>query len=185
MGKRARRVVAAALSALTACGYTSEYVPPADWRVRPVYHENEIVVVGPAGPPVCPDEVSQQPPVGQSPIMRIDEQGYWARSTPIQIGVLPHPHFVHPVGHAHGGPHGAVVTGWSGASGGGDEALAILLALAILASSGVAVGLAADPAERSKSVAASIDLANQRNDQVRRKLTECATRPTPAQGAAP
>jgi len=185
MATNARRFTAAALCVLTACGYTSEYVPPADWRVRPVYDGNEIVVVGPAGPPVCADEVSQQPPLGQLPVMLIDEQGYWARSTTIHIGPLPLPHFVHPVGHPHGGPHGTVVTGWSGSSGGGDEALAILLALAILASSGVAVGLAADPAERSKSVAASVDLVNQRNDQVRSKLTECASRLQPAGGAAP
>jgi hypothetical protein len=152
--------------------------------VRPVYHENEIVVVGPAGPPVCPDEVRSQPQVGQPPIMLIDEHGFWTRSTTIHIGALPYPHFVHPV-HPHQGPHGAVATGWSGSGGGGDEAWAILVALAILASSGVAIGLAADPAERSKSVAASIDIVNQRNDQVRRKLTECAMRLEPATGAAP
>jgi hypothetical protein len=185
MGATVRRVVATVLGVLTACGYTSEYVPPADWRVRPVYHGNDVEVLGPAGPPVCPDEVRSQPPAGQPPVMLIDEHGSWTRSTTIHVGALPHPHFVHPVGHPHGGHHGAVVTGWSGSGGGGDEAVAILLALAILASSGVAIGLAADPAEKSKFVAAGIDIVNQRNDQIRRKLTECATRLPPAGGAAP
>lgn len=182
-----RRAGAVLLAAITACGYTSEYVPPDDWRVRPVYQGNEVVVVGPAGPPLCADEAPAQPrPQGPPPpVMVIDDRGYWTPSVEVHIVHSgPHPHVHHPGHPLHPpGPHDAVLAGLSSSDSGGDgggeggEALAaILLALALLASSGVAVGLAADPAEQSGAVVAAVDRINQLNDVARRKMAECVAR---------
>ena len=178
--------MAAALSC--ACGYTSSYVPPDGWRARPLYHGNEVIMVGPDELPRCvavdaPAEAQGGPP---PPMMAIDDHGYW--SPHVHVFVIgrppPPPHWVF---LSHGfvptppGPHrlflAGALGGFKGGGGGGGKGagmvMAFLAAVAVAASSGIAIGLAADPPEDSDEVAEGIDAVNSYNDRARTIMAEC------------
>ncbi|MEZ4452112.1 MAG: hypothetical protein R3B09_21790 [Nannocystaceae bacterium] len=184
------RVVAVSAAMATACGYTSSYVPPDGWRARPLYHGNEVIMVGPTELPRCivegeaPEGATEGPP---PPRMAIDDNGYWGpRVGFIVIGrPLPPPHWVF---LSHGyvplppGPHNLFLGSWGGAlfkgsgGGGGKGAgmvAAFFAAIAVAASSGIAIGLAADPPEDSEDTARGIDAVNAYNDRARTIMSEC------------
>lgn len=197
----------------TGCGYQSGYTPPDGWRARPVYNGNDVVWVGAQQVPRCAAEVDEESVQGWAapPPMVLDDRGRWARGG-VHVHVWhvgPHPR-LHPVYPAYGfipnppGPHRLLFPGlgaarggrgsWSSSggssSGGGKGAgmvAALALAIVVVASSGIAVGLAADPPEDG-DVAGSIDSINRFNDEARRKIAACyeaarAAAPTPGAAA--
>lgn len=166
------------------CGYTSSYVAPDGWRARPIYNGNDVEMVGSTELPKCTFELEEAPPEGDYPRpMYIDDHGYWVPVPRVHVVFwgpppvhLPHPFIFHPPG-----PHnlilGSLLRGTSSSSGGSNGkgagmVFALMAAVAVVASSGVAIGLAADPPE-DNDVAGDIDAINQHNDRVREKIAEC------------
>lgn len=187
---------AVALALVSAgCGYTSSYVPPDGWRARPLYHGNEVIMVGGGEVPVCAGELAEvEPGAGGPPPMYIDSGGYWA---PVRVNVFyigPHPPVLlpHPYVFSPPGPHNlfgpAMLKGFGGGGGGsgkgGGMVAALAAAILVVASSGIAIGLAADPPEDDDDVAEGIDAVNRHNDQVRRKVAECYAAAEAAQARA-
>jgi len=181
--QRAPALFAAIATVFCGCGYTSTYVPPDGWRARPLYNGNEVVMVGSTELPECATEDAEE--YGDEelpPRMMLDDDGYWVPAPRVHVvfwGPVfhPQPFIFHPPG-----PHnlllGSLFKGSGGVSSGGNGkgagmVLAFAAAVAVVASSGVAIGLAADPPEDDEDVAEGIDQVNRHNDLVRERIAEC------------
>ncbi|HFE47407.1 MAG TPA: hypothetical protein ENJ18_18280, partial [Nannocystis exedens] len=182
--ERAPALLVAVSMTACGCGYTSAYVPPDGWRARPLYTGNEVAMVGSRELPQCAvsDESTGERQGQPLPMMAIDSQGNWVAS--------PHAHVVFwgpvfippPFVFVPPGPHnllfGSLLGAGRGGSGngggsGGSMVMAFMAAAAVVASSGVAIGLAASSPEDGEEVAKGIDSVNQHNDRVRERISEC------------
>jgi hypothetical protein len=186
------------------CGYTSEYVAPADGRPRAVWHDNKVVVER-AGAPAssqCAADIGQLTDTStlreRRPQVRRPEGGYWV---PTYYGpqivvvsrgmapILPHPPVFLPSllgvrpGVAMIGPLPVPVLrvgglgGGSGSRGGsGDlgKAAVVLAVVALVVLPAVDLGLAIAPAESAGPSAQAIDQVNAWNDLLRSPGTACS-----------
>ena len=183
MGTPWRRLAALTLCGAVGCGYTSSYRPPDNHRARPQYRGDQVVFTGPGGLPRCASEVMVAPnPGAPAPPMTIDGNGYWSPAvhvSVVHVGPMPPHWYVFPPSPGHVATHatfsGLGSLGGGGGGGGSGEGAgylyAAMLAVALVASGVVAVGLAVDPPEAQ--VAGGIDGVNQFNDAARRKIAEC------------
>lgn len=184
------------------CGYTSEYVAPADGRPRAVWHDNKVVVER-AGAPAssqCASDISQITDTTtlreRRPQVRRPEGGYWVPSyygPPIVVvsrgmaPILPHPPVFLPSllgvrpGVALVGPLpvpvlrvGGISAGSRSGSGDLGKAAVVLAVVALVVLPAVDLGLAIAPAESAGPSAQAIDQVNAWNDLLRSPGTSCS-----------
>jgi hypothetical protein len=194
-----------------ACGYTSEYAPPADGRVRPVWRENRVVVEPSGAAPsaeclraaleLTGTDIVRQP--REYGVVRREPGGYWTPrfyGAPIVIvaaglaPIMPRPPIFLPVlapalvrpgvGFIGSGPVPGLRLGSGGDSG---KALAFLAIIALVVLPIVDIAVAAAPAESVGATAQAIDQVNALNDLMRSPENPCAYYEPPAApaGGAP
>lgn len=191
-----RRACAAALAALTACAYTSDYVPRADGRARVVMRDGTAQALVPA-PPMClaaveaaveAGAIAPPPPPGAPPEVFVEvalshphpvhlsaASGAHGTPGPRLHPAAPAPRPTHPsrpaVGHSAG--HAASKLSES-------KDLAVVVAvMALVTLPIVAVALASAEPGDSDETAAAIDRVNAFNDLSRIPGGPCAPPPPP------
>lgn len=195
------RLAAAPLLLALGCSYTSQYTAPADGRVRPVWHDDR-VLVEPSGAAPSAECSRAALDLTRTDVLRqpkeygvVRREAYWVPryfGPPIVVAaglgpVLPRPPLFVPVlvplrpGVAVVGAAPALRLG----SGGGDsgKALALLAVIALVVLPVVDVVLAAAPAESVSASAQAIDQVNALNDLMRSDGTPCSYYSPP--GGAP
>ena len=183
---------------LSACGYQSSYVAPADGRARPVWRDSNVVVEmsGAPLPPQCAAAMAEASQTGRLRLatgdLRLDG-GYWAPRyygpRIIVVGRIAPPLLRPPIFFPHfgggaygGGPRmglssGGMKLGSTGGSGGGGGGMgkgaAYLAILIIITLSIVDIAVALSDPESSSSSQA-IDQVNAFNDMARMIGSPCS-----------
>jgi hypothetical protein len=186
------------IASLAGCGYTSQYVPPADGRARPLWSEDHLITNLADVPPTCTQAIDWQlHPGARAPLVprapHVD--AYWA---PVYYGpdivvvapgfapIPPNPILFSPsltlataVVHAsHGGGGGVGHLGGGGGGGGGGKdlgyVLLILAVIAVIVLPALDIGLATARPESEDNSADAIDRVNAYNDLARWAGTPCS-----------
>lgn len=170
-------LTAAAL--LSACSYSSTYVPPNDGRARVVWAASDVAVSLPTGTPaVCGSEIDALRGGDGTLVARYRRGpvvGFWA---PV---VIAGPHPMGPIGHVAASPHVGGIGGFrpvphapshSGGGGGGNlnglgQGAVVVAVIALLALPIVAVSLAASRPESAGLTSNAMDQVNAYNDLAR------------------
>jgi hypothetical protein len=207
--RRSERHWAIALVALSACAYTSDYVPPSDGRARALVRDGEVVALIPAQPWCAeavamalhagglppPEYAPTSPPIGYVGIdVPIVVEGGTGYGSPHAFPGTPRVHQAAPAG---GPVHQAAPAnspsrpsgGHSGSStsnlGRAPELLVVAAVVALVALPIVAIALATSSPGDSESTASAIDQVNAFNDLARVPGSACAPAPPAPPVAAP
>jgi len=152
------------------CSYTSDYVPPRDGRVRPLWQGDKVVIAAPAELPECASD--EQPPPSYVYVTPLDGHGHYvppATHTHVHVGVII-------IGRPPLLPVLPGVPPVPKLSGDGGKYVAVILAVgAIVAFPFIALGLAMGHPEPEEEVAEAIDVVNELKDQSRETMARCAT----------
>jgi hypothetical protein len=187
----------ATAAALLGCtGYSSEYVPLADGRARPVYRDDTLVMeVGGRVTAACADAIADPrlPGAGSGVSVRSGSSVwipvYYGPRIVVVGGVAPSPRRAVYTGAS---PNLTGVSGrpggGSGSSGGGGlgkldkEAIVIVAVIALVALPAITFGLALGRPEPEDQVANVIDRVNLYNDLARSPGTPCSIYGAPMPG---